>query len=247
MTTNGSIKKNDFIEIEFTGTSNNEIFDTTNPEEAKQMGLESIEDIKPLIVSVGNEMLLKGFDEALENKEINKKYKIHLTPEKAFGKRNPSLIRTYNIKVFRDKDINPIPGMALQLDNTIAKVISVSGGRVMVDFNNPLAGKDIDYSFIIKGKITDDKKKINALQDFFFKKIFDFEIKDKKVIFYDKEINSLVEIMKDKFKQMTGFEFEVREKKEVEEKKDKVSEETTGNATQDKSEKAQESKSSDKS
>ena len=31
------IKKNDFIEIEFTGKANNEIFDTTNKKEAEQM------------------------------------------------------------------------------------------------------------------------------------------------------------------------------------------------------------------
>ena len=39
--------------------------------------------------------------------------------------------------------------MAIQLDNTIARVLSVSGGRVTMDFNNPLAGKEIDYKYKI--------------------------------------------------------------------------------------------------
>jgi len=66
-----TIHKNDFIEIEFTGLANGEIFDTTNKEEAKQIGLDA--DVKPMIICVGNQMLLKGLDEDLGGKEIGKK------------------------------------------------------------------------------------------------------------------------------------------------------------------------------
>ena len=176
-------------------------------EEAEKMGLDA--DVRPIIISVGNQMLLKGFDEALEGKEIGKKYTVNLSPEKAFGKRNPSMIKIIPIKAFREKEINPVPGMTLHLDQYIVKILSVSGGRVIVDFNNPLAGKEISYEFTAGKKIEDDKEKINALQDFFFRKRFDFEIKDKKVIFKDETIKPFVEIFRQKFKDITGFEFEV--------------------------------------
>ena len=52
------IKKNDFIEIEFTGLANGEIFDTTNKKDAEKMGIEP-KNIKPLTISVGNQMILK--------------------------------------------------------------------------------------------------------------------------------------------------------------------------------------------
>src|SRR3989344_7065524 len=168
------IQKNDFIEIEFTGKANNEIFDTTYKEEAKKIGIEA--DVKPIIVSIGNEMLLKGLDENLEGKEIEKQYSIKIAPEKAFGSRNPSLIKTIPMKVFREKNMNPVPGLTLQMDNYLAKVLSVSGGRVIVDFNNPLAGKEIQYDFKILRKVEDSKEKINALQDFFFRQRFDFNM-----------------------------------------------------------------------
>ncbi len=215
------IKKNDFIEIEFTGKSNNQVFDTTNAEEAKKIGLQNPEVIKPLIISVGNQMILKGIDEELIDKELNKEYSIYLTPEKAFGKRNPSLIKTYSLSHFTKQKINPYPGLVLQLDNVIARVISVSGGRVTIDFNTPLAGKPVDYNFKITKKIINDKEKINALQDFFFKKRFNFEIKEKdnsKRINFDKEAEIFLQIFKDKFKDMTGFEFEVEKKDNAEEK-----------------------------
>ena len=141
------IKKNDFVEIEFTGKSNNEIFDTTHPEEAKSIGLDV--NVKPAIASVGNEMLLKGLDEALEGKEIGEKYSVHIFPEKGFGKRNASLIKTIPIRIFREKNMDPTPGMVFQLDQHLVRILSVSGGRVIADFNNPLAGKEIDYDFKI--------------------------------------------------------------------------------------------------
>tara|TARA_Y100000310_G_scaffold328622_1_gene397053 strand:+ start:1709 stop:2368 length:660 start_codon:yes stop_codon:yes gene_type:complete len=203
------IKKNDFIEIEFTGKSNNEIFDTTNPKEAESIGLKA--DVKPIIASVGKEMILKGLDDELEGKEIGKKYTIHLTPEKAFGPRNPSLIKTIPMRVFREKNMNPVPGMVFQFDDKLAKIISVSGGRITTDFNNPLAGKEVDYEFKILKKVTDNKEKVNAIQDFFFRQRFEFDIKDKKVIFKEAKLKPIIEVFKEKFKDISGFDIEVGE------------------------------------
>ncbi len=216
-----TVQKNDFIEVEFSGKANNEIFDTTNKDEAKKIGLDA--DVKPIIVSAGNEMLLKGFDDDLAGKEIGKSYSVFLKAERAFGKRNPSMIKTVPIKVFHEKQMNPVPGMTVQMDQYIAKILSVSGGRVSVDFNNPLSGKDVTYNYTIKKKIEDDQEKINALQDFFFRQRFEFIIKDKKVIFKKPEIKPFVEVFKNKFKEITGLDFEVEEKKK-EEKNVKIEE-----------------------
>ncbi len=214
------IQKNDFIELEFTGLSNEMVFDTTDPKEAEKMGLNA--EVKPVITSVGNKMVLEGLDEELEGKEIGEKYAIHLTPEKAFGPRNSDMIKTVSMKVFKEKNMNPMPGMTLQLDNYIAKILSVSGGRVIVDFNNPLAGKEVDYKFKILRKVDNINEKVNALQDFFFRKRFEFDIdkEKKKIIFSDKKIKPIIDMFKQKFNDLTGFEFEVSKKKE-EEKKEK--------------------------
>jgi len=217
------IKKNDFVEIEFTGKSNNEIFDTTHPEEAKSIGLDV--NVKPAIASVGNEMLLKGLDEALEGKEIGEKYSVHISPEKGFGKRNASLIKTIPIRIFREKNMDPVPGMVFQLDQHLVRILSVSGGRVIADFNNPLAGKEIDYDFKILRKVDEDKEKINAIQDFFFKQRFEFELKGKKVIFKEEKIKPIIDVFKDKFKELSGLDVEVEEKKEIKETKKETKEE----------------------
>ena len=225
------IKKNDFIEIEFTGIANGEIFDTTHKEEAKKMGLQA--DVKPISISVGNEMILKGLDELLEGKELNKDYEIKLESDKAFGPRNTQLIKTIPMKVFREKNMNPFPGLTLQMDNNLAKVLSVSGGRVIVDFNNPLAGKDVEYKFKVLRKIDDTTEKINALQDFFFRDRFEFKIneKDKKVIFKEEKIMPFLQVFQDKFKEITGFSFEIKtETKQLEKQSENKKETNTPNS-----------------
>lgn len=214
-----SIKKNDFIEIEFTGYANDQVFDTTNKKDAEKIGL-NIKDIKPLIISVGNQMVIQGLDEDLEGKETGTEYLINISPEKAFGKRNPNMIKTYGINHFKKQNINPYTGMTLQLDNILAKIISVNGGRVTIDFNNPLAGKNINYKYKINKIVAEEKDKVNAMQDFFFKHRFDFEIKDKKVIFNDDKIKMFIDLLSQKFKDMTGLEF-VMNKKEQDKKESK--------------------------
>jgi FKBP-type peptidyl-prolyl cis-trans isomerase 2 len=215
-----AIQKNDFVELEFTGFANGNVFDTTDKEKAKLAKIEA--DVRPIIVSVGNKMLLDAFDEDLSGKEIGKVYKIHLLPEFAFGKRDPTLIKVIPMKLFREKEIYPAPGMTFQMDNYLVKILSVSGGRVTGDFNYPLAGKEIDYEYKILRKVDDKKEQVNAIQEFFFRKKFDFELKDNQAIFKDPKITPLVDIFKDKFKELTGLDFVVEKKIEKIEKTEKA-------------------------
>ena len=108
--------------------------------------------------------------------------------------------------------------MTLQLDHALARVMSVTGGRVLVDFNNPLAGKEIDYEFKIIKKITDETEKINALQDYFFRQRYSFKLENKKVIFSDDVVKLFLEMLGEKFKTMTGLDFAVEEKQEEQKK-----------------------------
>ncbi len=221
-------KKHDFVEVEFVGRNlgNNEIFDTNIPAEAKKIELE-ITNNKPFIISIGRGMVVKGFDEALEDKEVGKKYTVKIGPEKAFGKRNPSLVRLIPMKVFAEQKIYPQPGMTLALDNNLVKVVSVSGGRVLVDFNNPVAGKDVEYEFTIKKLITDDTEKVRATQAFLFGHEFEFNLEEKdgkkKIVFSDIKLTPVLNAFKHKFKELLDMEVEILAKPEKkEEKKEEV-------------------------
>lgn len=216
------IKKNDFVEIEFSGrVKGGEIFDTTRKQEAEKLGIKK-EDIKPLIVCVGQRMLVSGFDNALEGKEAGKEYGIELSPKDAFGERNRDFVKTIPLRVFLEKEINPKPGLVLALDNMLARIMAVSGGRVITDFNNPLAGKTIAYQFKVLRKIESLDEKISSFLDFFLKRKFEFEIKDKTIVFKveDKMYEGAIGMFKGKFKEIFNLEmaFEIKQKDEKAEK-----------------------------
>ena len=84
------------------------------------------------------------------------------------------------IKLFKAQKLNPYPGAVFNFDGRIAKVLSVSGGRVMVDFNNPLAGKIVIYEINVLRKVDDLNEKIKSFINFLFRRDLKFSIQDKK-------------------------------------------------------------------
>ncbi|HJN56908.1 MAG: peptidylprolyl isomerase [Candidatus Woesearchaeota archaeon] len=158
------IKKHDFIEIEYTGKLKEEdvIFDTTDADVAKKNNLHSHSDYGPVVVCVGENQVLRGIDKGLDGKEIGKEYDVEIKPEDAFGSKDAKLIQLIPTSKFKQQKIQPMPGMQINIDNTIGIVKTVSGGRTLVDFNHPLAGKDLFYKVKINKKITDDKEKLSS-------------------------------------------------------------------------------------
>jgi len=207
-------EKNDFIEVEFTGRiKEGEIFDSNVLEELKKLNPKA--EAKPFILSLGNGMFLEGIENFLIGKEIGK-YEIELKPENAFGFRNPNLIQKMPIKVFFEHKINPVPGAVFSFDNKIGKVLAVSGGRVMMDFNNPLAGKDVVYNINVLRKIENLDEKIKSLVEFLFKSNFSYKIENKKIILeVDKGFKAFAELFKDKFKELLDLDLEVEEKENL--------------------------------
>ncbi len=204
------LNKKDFIEIEFTARiKNGDIFDSNIKEDLKKANLDI--EAKPFILSLGEGMFLKGLEDFLINKEIGK-YKIELKPEEAFGLRNPRFIQMMPMKIFREQKMNPFQGAMFNFDGRIAKVLTVSGGRVMVDFNNPLAGKEVIYDVNILRKIEDINEKTKSLINFLFRKDFKFNIKDNFITLdVEKPFVQFAELFKDKFKDLLDLNLEVKE------------------------------------
>jgi FKBP-type peptidyl-prolyl cis-trans isomerase 2 len=162
------MQKGDFIRINYTGRlESGEIFDLTDESVAKSEGIYN-EKIKygPLPIIVGANFLISGLDKAVEEMQIGEKRKIEILPENGFGQRNPDLVRTVNKSVFREvKDLQP--GMIIDFGNLRGRVQSISGGRVRVDFNNPLAGKKLLYDIEVVEKIEGNENKIKSILEFF--------------------------------------------------------------------------------
>jgi FKBP-type peptidyl-prolyl cis-trans isomerase 2 len=156
-------------------------------------------------------MVVDGLDKNLEGKEIGKEYEIKLKPKEAFGERRRDLVRIVPATSFTSRNINPRPGMTLALDNSIVRISAVSGGRVTVDFNNPIAGKEVTYKFKILRKVDDEKEKVEALLEVVLRFVPKFEIKDKIVIHGDKMIEVYAKAFSPKFKELLGKELAFQE------------------------------------
>ena len=221
------LQKKDFIEIEFTGKikDTEQIFDSNIKEDLGKINPEL--KPKPLIYCLGEDMFLKGVDDFLIGKEIGK-HKIELKPENAFGKRDAKLVQMIPMKIFIQHKINPVQGVMLNFDGRMGKVLSVSGGRVLIDFNHPVAGREVIYDIDVKRKVENINEKIKAFNEFTFGKELRFKIGEKKVIYEldkkDENLKKFLEMFKDKFKQMFNMDFEVKGDKEEKKKKEKKEE-----------------------
>lgn len=159
------IKEKDFIEIEYTGKIKDEniIFDTTSEKTAKDNKIfnEQI-TYKPIIICVGQGQLIKGLDKQLIGKETGKEYTFEIKPEEGFGKKSAKLLKIVPTSVFKKQNIRPVPGLQVNIDRVIGTIRTVTGGRTIVDFNHPLAGRDLVYQVKINKIITEDIKKIES-------------------------------------------------------------------------------------
>jgi peptidylprolyl isomerase len=157
----------EFIRIEYTGKvkDTDEVFDTTDEETAKKSNIHRADrTYGPTAVVLGGKQVLRGLEEALEKMKPGESKTVTLPPEKAFGARSPELVKLVPMKVFKDNGITPHPGLIITLEGGVpGRVQSVSGGRIRVDFNLPLAGRVLEYEVKLVSEIKDEKEKIKAL------------------------------------------------------------------------------------
>jgi len=162
-----TLQKGDFILINYTAKvkETNEVFDTTIEETSKKEHLHKEGEIyEPKLVVIGEGWVLKILDESLATMEINKAQSVEIPPEKGFGPRDPEKIKRISLKQLLAKDIhNPTIGMRIEYGGKNATIRSIGAGRVLLDFNPPLAGRTLIYDVTVNKKLEANEEKIAAL------------------------------------------------------------------------------------
>lgn len=239
------INKGDFIELDYTAKiiGENLIFDTTIPEDAAKAGLIHDhehdhehghehnhlhkEDLKPVIICVGEKQVLPSLDNKIDGLELGK-HTISLSEEEAFGKKDAKLLKLMPLTIFKKQEIRPFVGLTLDVDGSRGVVRSISGGRVIVDFNHQLAGKKIEYSLNIKRIVTDKKEQLES-----FVKMLRFPYTSINIENTNAKINTGIDLPKEiketlekDLKRITSLDVQIiSEKAEKEKTKDKDKEE----------------------
>lgn len=110
--------------------------------------LDTTKNGKPAEFTFGDGNLIAGFESGLVGLKAGDRRSLFLTPEQAFGERNESNIQTFPRSHFRGMELSSglvvsfadaakaeLPGMVVEFDDD----------KVVVDFNHPLAGRDLNF------------------------------------------------------------------------------------------------------
>lgn len=154
------------VEVALTGRQKDtgKVFDTTDEKAARENGLYKENAVfAPLPVVVGEGDVLQGLDDALLEMKVGETRVVLLEPKKAFGERNQELVRVLPLKEFRERNVQPRPGLIVNVNDYFGRVQSVSGGRVRVDFNPELAGKEVEYEVRVVKAFSTPLEKMHAL------------------------------------------------------------------------------------
>jgi FKBP-type peptidyl-prolyl cis-trans isomerase SlyD len=157
-----AIKDGDFIKLSYSGSVDENIFDTTDASEAKSAGIHSPNAIYgPVTICVGQKHVILGLDEELVGKEIGSTGDVVVSPEKAFGDRDPKRIQSFPKNQFKEK---PVRGMSVKMEEVgEGTVVDVIGSKVIVDFNPPLAGQTLSYHYSIEEEVADPLEQLKGL------------------------------------------------------------------------------------
>lgn len=111
--------------------------------------LESNFDGKPVSVVQGAGDVPPGVDAALPGMAPGEEKRLELAPERAFGPRDETRVQTMPLTAFGALAAGLKPGKKVEgfRDGKAetAVVLSTDGGKAVLDFNHPLAGKPVVY------------------------------------------------------------------------------------------------------
>ncbi|MCD4666687.1 peptidylprolyl isomerase [archaeon] len=208
-----TLNKGDFIELDYVARmkESNQVFDLTKKDVAEKEGIFNSEtEYKPAKICLGYRDVIKGVDEFLIGKDINKDYIIEVKIEDGFGKKNPKLIKLVPTNLFAQQNIKPVPGLHVNLDGLMGTIKTVSGGRTIVDFNHPLSGHDLKYEVKVVKIITDLKEKISSILNHAVKD-YELDVKDSKLTIKAKLSDNLkpliIEEIKKKIPEIKEIDF----------------------------------------
>ncbi|MGQ9759230.1 MAG: FKBP-type peptidyl-prolyl cis-trans isomerase [Candidatus Methanomethylicaceae archaeon] len=161
-----AIKNGDFVLLDYVlkVKETGEVFDVTLEDEAKAANVYNPEVLyEPRLVVVGQGWILKGLDETLVGLEEGQEKSLELPPEKAFGERDPSKVRIVPARELTKQGVTPKPGGRIDVGGVLATVRSVGSGRVTLDYNHPLSGRNILAKVIVRKILTDPVEMIREV------------------------------------------------------------------------------------
>ena len=149
------VKNGDTIKVDYVGTTDGDMFDTSIKEEAQKGGIYNDQrPYEPLEFKVGAGQMIAGFDKAVVGMAAGEEKTIEIPPEEAYGEVREDMIKDMPLDMVKDKGIDPEVGQMLQIMTAQgplrAKITEVTDKNVKMDFNHELAGKTLTFKIIVR-------------------------------------------------------------------------------------------------
>jgi FKBP-type peptidyl-prolyl cis-trans isomerase 2 len=119
-----------------------------------------------MVCIVGGGMLIAGFEDALAEAKANEEIECIIAPEDGYGEKDSELIDTISI----DKLIQSVKdpkslyiGAPVNIGGKQGYLSYLAAGRARIDYNHPMAGKTLKYSFKIVAVVEGKEEKVTAL------------------------------------------------------------------------------------
>jgi len=140
------------------------VYQTTVEKIAKESGIHDERSIYlPVLVIPGEADLFPKVMEAIRDLEEGESFEVKLSPEEAYGPYDRGKVRVFSVKRLEREGIQPEIGATVYIDGQRGVIQSITGGRVTIDFNHPLAGRELVISGKVVRKIEDDLEKVRAI------------------------------------------------------------------------------------
>jgi len=130
-------KNGDTVKVQYTGTlENGTVFDTS-------VGRE------PLKFTLGQHQMIPGFEQAVLGMKVGETKTVTIPADKAYGPYRDDLVQVVNREEL-PTGLNPEVGQQLQGSlpgggTRVGTVTNVTNTTITVDFNHPLAGKNLTF------------------------------------------------------------------------------------------------------
>jgi FKBP-type peptidyl-prolyl cis-trans isomerase 2 len=158
----------DFIELSFEmrAGQDKKLISTSKEDVAKKENIyDDKKKYRDAVIVIGTDGLFKEINDSFKKAEIGKEYEVMVPAKDAYGARDNKNIKVVPMREFQRNKINPEIGKEVNINNKVGRIISVTPGRVLIDYNHELAGKDLYYTYQINKVIEDVNGKVKAIID----------------------------------------------------------------------------------
>ncbi|MCH2437000.1 MAG: FKBP-type peptidyl-prolyl cis-trans isomerase [Candidatus Thalassarchaeum sp.] len=155
------------IDYDLYNVGSGDLIETTREDIAKEHELfDENRTYEPMITVIGDGRLIGGFEAHLAEAETETEYTFDIEPTDAYGERDSSLVETIsqNVLMRSVSDPNMLGiGAPVEIGGRNGVLQMLRAGRARIDYNHPLAGTTLRYTYTIVKVVEDRSERVATL------------------------------------------------------------------------------------